>query len=553
MLVSLQIRNLALIENATIEFGEGLNVLSGETGAGKSILVQALEFLLGARADATFIRQGEEEAEIVGLFDDGKLQWTLRRVLSVNGKSRAYRDERLISAGALQEMARAVMDLAGQHEHQVLLQTDRHLDLLDQYANIETLRESYRQKLVFYRERLRDRELLVHREREARQREDFLRFQWQELCEADLKNDEEEALKTDREVLKHAARLREVCLQGIEVLEEGENSAGILLSRFSRDLHQAASIDPHLGPIETHIEEALHYLQEAAQSLQKRSEEVSADPNRLMEIEDRLALLSKLKKKYGMEFTGMDLVMALQGKKEAIEADLQILDHFGEEIAKRDQELSHLGEELLGIGRRLSQGRKKSALQLTHAIERELKDLGMPAAKFHVAFQPASSLWMIEGVSASEQGLEEAEFHIAPNPGEGLRSLAKTASGGETSRIFLALKTILGTNQGVSTYVFDEVDTGVSGGMAEVVGKKLAALAQKKQVLCITHLPQVACFADHHFVLRKTTTSGRTMTDVYSLKQDQRAEEIARMLAGVKMTETALAHAKNLLRGASAK
>ncbi len=553
MLVSLQVKNLALIENASIEFGEGLNILSGETGAGKSIIVQALELLLGARADPDLVRRGEDEAEVTGLFSGADGEWTLRRVISVLGKSRAYHEERLISAAALQEMARRSVDLAGQHENQVLLRPERHLALLDAFAGTEERVGIFRGMLAAYRELLQARELLVNREREARSREDFLRYQMQELESAALQEGEEERLKTERDVLKHAVRLGEVCARGMEALDGDESSAGDLLAKVLRDLQQASSIDPEFLEIAAGVETAERHVREGARLLERRASRLSADPERLCEVEDRLALISRLRKKYGLDASETDVSRVLLQKKDEIASDLKLLDSFGAEIAEREEALKNSGKALLAEAAQLTAVRQKAAVKLSREVEKEVADLGMPKARFQVGFAAVEPALMIDGVPLGSEGTEKAEFLLAPNPGEGFRTLAKTASGGELSRIFLALKTVLGTGREVQTCIFDEVDAGIGGGMAEIVGKKLSLLSRRKQVIAVTHLPQIASFADHHFVICKITEKGRTQTSVRSLKPEEREEEIARMLAGVRVTDTARAHARAMIQSVGQK
>lgn len=541
MLLSLQIRNFALIDAATIEFGDGLNILSGETGAGKSILVQALEILLGGRGSSDLIRQGEEEAEITGLFTiDGSGERSLRRVMTRGGKSKAYVDERPVPVSTLEEEALSLVDLAGQNQHQVLLNPEKHLGLLDAYAGLGDELQDYRQMLGQYRSTLAARRDLEGREKEAREKEDFLRFQLKELSEAKVQPAEEEALQTEKAVLKNAVRLGEVCERGETALEAGEDSVSERLVRLGRELRQVATVDPEFSELAGRLEEGLCQIQDVSKHLRDYARKISSDPERLQEIEDRLALIARLKKKHGGS------VEALLQKEEELGRSLHLLDHFQDEIAKIDRQLAESTGQLTSKAQDISSRREKAAQRLGKDVEGELKDLGLSSAKFVFNLTRPS-----ETGEFGENGFDGGEFLMAPNPGEGLHPLAKIASGGEISRVFLAIKKILGAIRSSETCVFDEVDVGIGGRVAEVIGRNLSQLAAKKQVVCVTHLPQIACYADHHFVIQKKTEQGRTSTRVRLLETEQREKEIARMLGGLKVTEQAVAHAREMLKSAN--
>lgn len=538
MLLSLQIRNFALIDAATIEFGDGLNILSGETGAGKSILVQALEILLGGRGSSDLIRQGEEEAEITGLFTiDGGGERSLRRVMTRGGKSKAYVNERPVPVSTLEEEALSLVDLAGQNQHQVLLNPEKHLGLLDAYAGLGDELQDYRQMLGQYRTTLAARRELEGREKEAREKEDFLRFQLKEISEAKVQPAEEEALQTEKAVLKNAVRLGEVCERGETALEAGEDSVSERLTRLGRELRQVEAVDPEFSELGRCLEEGLCQIQDVSKRLRDYARKISSDPERLQEIEDRLALIARLKKKHGGS------VEALLQKEEELGRSLHLLDHFQDEIAKIDRQLAERTEGLTSKAKDISNRREKAAQRLGKDVEGELKDLGLSSAKF------VFKLTRLE--EFGENGFDGGEFLMAPNPGEGLHPLAKIASGGEISRVFLAIKKILGAIRSSETCVFDEVDVGIGGRVAEVIGRNLSQLAAKKQVVCVTHLPQIACYADHHFVIQKKTEQGRTSTRVRLLETEQREKEIARMLGGLKITEQAVAHAREMLKTAN--
>lgn len=550
MLRALQIRNFALIENASLELGDGLNILSGETGAGKSILIQALEILLGGRGHSELIRQGEDESEVSGLFVRGDEEIAIRRVISRSGKNRAYLNERPVPVSVLEQAGRDLVDLAGQHEHQVLLNPDRHLSLLDAFAGLEngddSLLARYRRDYSAYSRLLSEKERLNARVRESREREEFLRFQLKELSEAAVTEGEEEKLQAERDASRYAVRLREASYSVEQVLESGEDAILSRIAGAEKELRHAAQMDPRLGELLEKLETAACEVQEVAKFLRGYGEGVSCDPERLQEIEDRLALISRLKKKHGGS------VEALVEKEKDLRGSLSLLDDFEGETARIDRELAEFEKTLLEQSSKISKVRRKAAEEISGKVAAELKDLGMPAAQFSCAIVPLAR----GGVSTGgrllgENGADEGEFLVAPNVGEGLHPLVKIASGGELSRIFLAIKKVLGKVRSAETCVFDEVDSGIGGRVAEVVGRNLSEMSAKRQVICITHLPQIACFADHHFIIRKMTEKGRTLTHVQRLPGDKREEEIARMLAGVRITDQAMAHARQMLKTAA--
>ncbi len=548
MLRALQIRNFALIENADIELGDGLNILSGETGAGKSILIQALELLLGGRGSSELIRQGEEESEVTGLFESGGKEVSLRRVISRNGKNRAYLDERPVPVSALEETGRELVDLAGQHEHQILLDPDRHLDLLDAFAGNGEARSPlslYRAEYASYAALAEQKGRLEAKARESREREEFLRFQLRELDEARIQSGEEEDLLKEKDVSKHAVRLREAGVRAEEALDAGEEPVLQKVARVAKEIRQASQLDARLAETADRLDTAFCELKDIARFLGGYGEGVACDPERLQTIEDRLALIGRLKKKHG------GTVEALLEREKELRQSLSLLDDFEGEKSRIDSELTDLEKKLLRLGRDVSKARKKSGEELETKISREIKALGMPSARFAVALKPLDRGAAADGIHFGERGLEEVEFQVAPNVGEGMHPLVKIASGGELSRVFLAIKKALGGVRGAETCVFDEVDSGIGGGVAEVVGRNLAEMARHRQVICITHLPQIACYAAHHYMIRKETEKGRTQTKVQRLQPVQREEEIARMLAGVKITDQAMAHAREMLKGAA--
>lgn len=522
-----------------------MNVLSGETGAGKSIFVRALELLLGGRGSVDLIRQGEEESEVTGLINSNGEELSLRRVISRSGKNRAYLNERPVPVSTLESAGVNLVDLAGQHEHQVLLNPEKHLELLDEYAGVGEVIASYHVVFERYRQLRSERDGLAAREREAREKEEFLRFQLGELASAKVQEGEEESLLAEREILKHAVRLSETCLKGEESLESGEDSVVERLARLEREMRQVSQIDASLEGAAGEIGESLCRLQEVARLLRRYGERVASDPERLQSIEDRLDLIGRLKKKYGGSVEG------IRKKEGEVREALALLENFDAEIEKRDEALARTAAQLKDHSMTLTSRRKKGAQKISREVEAELKALGMVAARFVLELRPLTHGTIeSEGVFLGESGSDEGEFLMAPNLGEGLHPLAKIASGGEVSRVFLAIKKVLGVSRSAGTCVFDEVDAGIGGRVAEVVGKNLAELSTMRQVVCITHLPQIACYAHHHYVIQKRTEQGRTLTRVRRLQEGQREEEIARMLAGIRITEQAKAHAREMIKTA---
>lgn len=543
-----------------MEFGEGLNVLSGETGSGKSIIVQAMELLLGARGSSDLIRQGEEESEVVGLFSSrGTEELSLRRVISRSGKNRAYLNERPVPVSVLESTGQELVDLVNQHEHQVLLNPEQHLSLLDQFAldqfnDFGAAIGEYQKTYHRYQELQAERDRLLVRRQETQEKEEFLRFQLKELVEAQIQPNEDEKLQREKDVSKNAVRLTEVCEHGDELLESGESSVSGSLVRLQKEIHQASLIDRDFLGIEEILESAICQLQEVAKKLRQYGQKISSDPERLQEIEDRLALIAKLKKKYGgalgVSGAGGSVESMIQ-KQQSLEQELGLLDHSEEKLTQIDKELSELSDFLLKFSKDLSQRRKKSSQKLSKQVEEGLQNLGMAAARFSFALKPLSKGPIeIQKLFFNEHGSDDAEMMMAPNPGEGLHPLAKIASGGEISRVFLAIKSVLGSKQAFETCVFDEVDSGIGGRVAEVIGRNLSEMSEQRQVLCITHLPQIACYADQHFVIQKHVEKGRTSTLIQRLQNRQREEEIARMLAGIKITDQAIAHAREMLKSA---
>lgn len=579
MLSEITIEQFALIEQLHLQFGGGLNVLTGETGTGKSIILDAVQAVLGGRVPTDMVRSGQQRAVVEAVFDltdapqkaaslremgipvEEDLLLVVRREIARTGRGSIRLNGRTATAGMLRDAADGLVDLHGQHEHQSLLQVEKHLDLLDQYGgsllkkegkSLDMLDRYGGDPLLALREQIAGvvRDLnrvqdeirhLVGDERDRARREDLLRFQVEELTNAQLKEGEEEELEAERQVLAHAGKLKLAAEAAYTDLYEGDGqqlSATDLLGRVKENLEDVLRHDPSLGETVDLVDAALVHVQEASHLLAAYRDRIDDDPERLNRVEARLDLINSLRRKYGDSVPEM-----LQYLKE-IQEELNRLEHSQELIDKLQAEEEALGRRAEELAEQLTRARREAARELSSRVERELADLGMPHAKFAVSVeQPAQASYH----NVTPRGWDRVEFLFSPNPGEPLKPLAKIVSGGEMSRIMLALKVILARVDGVPTLVFDEVDTGISGRAAQAVAEKLTRIAGDRQVLCVTHLPQVAAMADTHFQISKTAEEGRTITRVALLDEAGRAAELARMIGGAALSAATMAAARDML------
>ena len=552
MLACLRVRDLAIIDALEVELGPGLNVVTGETGAGKSILVSALQLVLGARGRPELVRTGAKSAEIEALFevgDDPSLRARLeasgiepeengelvvRRVVLASGRSRAYVNGRLTTATQLQEIAAGLADISSQHEHHTLTDPQTHLDYLDAFAGLSGERQSVAEAHGRLAEAARTLDDLRTRVRDRADREDLLRFQVGEIDELDPQPGEVEDLETERERLRHAEKLVSAAGGAERTLYADDGSLTERLGRVAARVREAAEVDRALAGPASQLEEALTLLEDAAVELGSYARDVDMNPQRLAEIEARLDRLRRLSRKYGPR------VEDILAHRDAAAEELDSLDQQEERIAAAEKTRDAALEDARKRARALSTKRKKKSQSLGEAISRELGDLGMGGARVHVdlaRLEGARGELEVDGARLSELGIDRCEFLIAPNTGEQARPLRKVASGGELSRALLAIKRVLTGLGPAGLYVFDEVDTGVGGAVAEVIGLKLGQVAQHHQVLCITHLAQIAVHGDAHFQVRKVVDDGRTKSTIDRLGEGERLEEIARMVGGVKITK----------------
>jgi DNA repair protein RecN (Recombination protein N) len=566
MLVELRIRNFAIIEGAALYFGPGFNVLSGETGAGKTIIMTALGLLLGGRASPDMIRAGQNEAVVEGLFElegeaplpegapefaeAGQRELLIRRALAADGgRSRAYVNGEMATVQTLARMGQSLVQVYGQHEHQTLLRSESHLQLLDRHAALDAMLEEYG---AAYRATAQARaraDELRERERTRAEQLELARFRIAELERAGLQPGEDEQLAGDRTVLANAARLGAAAADAERMLA-GESAAALdAVARAETRVGEAAVIDPKLKDAFELIRSARLGLEEAAHTLRDYAERVEADPARLEEIETRMAELTRLKRKYGGSLPSVLETL------ERSRVEIAGLERVSESRAEAESQLRDALDDLARMGAELSARRQSAAAELKRRMETELKTLGMRAPVFEARFAPlekSENGFEHSGVTLGPGGADSIEFMLSPNLGQPPMALARIASGGELSRVMLALKRLEAQRRGVATMIFDEVDAGVGGAVAQVVGRKLKELARFHQVLCVTHLPQVAAFADTHFLVEKEERRGATRSRVSALAQAERIEEVARMLGGAEVTDKFRRAARELIERARA-
>ena len=559
MLERLTIRDLALVEKSEIAFGGGLIAVTGETGAGKSLTVQALALIVGGRADADIVREGakscvvEAEFRLAGeaakraaaLLDEWGLEFDgealiVRREVSAEGRSRASVNQSSVTLVNLKRLGEQLIDLHGQHEHQSLLREGAVLATLDRLAGLEADRSKFAETLAALREA--EGELARLREQLATfaERRDYLATAATELSEAKLREGEEEELKAEAARLAHADRLRELATLAAERLSEDERAAVESLGAASRAIEQAAALDPSLANALAQLNEASIAGQEAARTLASYLDQLEADPERLEQIESRRELYARLTRKYRRS------VAELIAWRAELERELSQGEDADGALARAEARVVAAEVACLAAGKALSRKRTAAAREWSAALTRELKPLGFPHAR--VAFELAA---VLEG-RPTPSGLDVAELEFTANPGEPARALAKIASGGELSRVMLALKCALQARDRVDLLVFDEVDSGIGGAVAQAVGERLRDLAQHRQVVCVTHLPLIAALAGHHLAVTKHVASGRTVARVTALERADRVEELARMLAGERVTETTRRQARELLAAPAA-
>ncbi len=554
MITDLIIKNFAIIENLHVSFGHGFNVLTGETGAGKSIIIDAVNLLLGGRARGEVIRTGTDEASVEAVFDlqaenvvrrrlaelglDAD-ELVVRRLVSRSGENQVFVNGSLVPLAQLRELTCRLVNIYGQHEHQNLQQVETHLQLLDNFAGLQDLLTCYRQAFEQTRQIEQQLARLDLAERERQQRLDMLTFQSQELTAAKLVAGEDLELEQERSLLQHAEKLTAATAGGYETLYAGQSAVCEQLGGVADQLAALQQIDPQLVVLVETLRSSLYDLEDVAGQLRSYTEKLDFEPQRQQQVEERLAVLANLKRKYAPT---VEELLAYQAK---IAEDLALLSDVAGHREQLQHQLDSARAELLAEGVKLSLHRRQAAAELAIAVESELAGLAMPSAKFELRLTALAE--------PSAEGLERGEFYLAANPGEVAQPLAKIASGGELSRIMLALKRSAPEGDGVRTLIFDEVDAGIGGEAATAVGEKICRLGRTLQVLCVTHLPQVAAFADQHYQVTKEEAAGRTSTRLLLLDNEQQVAEMARMLGGAQISERTLEHARELIASSSAR
>jgi len=563
MLKELRINNFAIIDNLHVEFSSGLTALTGETGAGKSIIIDALNLILGGRADSNFIRTGETSATVESIFEINNLETlgilkelgissdngeiVLRRTISSSGKNRCLINDSTVTVGILGVLGNRLVDIHGQHDHQALLNPETHVDILDLYGKTTEERKEFSKQYSNYLEEIRKIDELRSKESNRIEREDFLKFQINEIDKANLSINEENQLKSEKNKLQHAEKIKGSMKLVLDLIVDEE---GAVFDRFGiaqKKLESLSSIDPELEKQVQRGQTAFYEIEELVEELRDYLHKIEFNPSRLEEIEDRMAEINGLKRKYGGD---IDLILSQRDK---IAEELDTLSNFQENIESIQKCINSHQIVLANNSVTLADKREKTARVFKKNVEKELSDLGMKDVKLEVQFNYEDDdlsfvAYRKQKVKINSTGIGVIEFLFSPNLGEDLKPLVKVASGGELSRLMLALKSNLNKQDIIPVMVFDEVDAGIGGKIAEVVGNKLKKIATGKQVFCITHLPQIAGKAGSHFIVFKTVKDKRTHSSIRRLSEQERVEEIARMSSGEKITKTTLKHAREMIQ-----
>lgn len=561
MLIRLSITNLATIESLSVGFRENFTVLTGETGAGKSILVDAIRFVLGGKFAPDQVRSGEKHTLVEAVFDLGALpevrkrlgemeipaeeELTLRRVLQENGRSRAVANDCSITQARLEELGAFLVNIHGQHDNQMLLNPATHVDYLDAFGGLLTLREEVATAHEEYSELLRERRELREEVEKRKIRREELEISLEELQSANLSQGEEEALRTEHALLDNAEHLTGLLGAACGTLYESEGSILEQLGQVGALIGEAARVDGRLAAQSEILPSLLAQVEDLYRFLRAHAAGLEADPNRLEGVNARLAQLEKIKRKHGG-----DIAEALRFLDEG-EEELAGIEEAGETLSELDGKIGRVATHLHALSSNLSRQRKAKAVDLDREISAQLVELGMEKAVFDTRIEVLKSPGN-KSPSYSKLGMDNVEFLLSTNPGQSTRPLARIASGGELSRTMLALKTVLTEADPTHTLIFDEVDAGISGKIAEIVGHKLRGLGAAHQVLCVTHLPQIAALGEGHVLVTKSIRNGQTYTRAESLNREEKVSEVARLLSGVSITGHSLASAEEMVNRGSA-
>lgn len=564
MLCELSIKNFAIIDDLHIIFSDGLTILSGETGAGKSIIINAVNLLLGSRATSSLIRTGSKTAELEALFQinpdshaartlltldfDSNQSLLIRRMISRNNKHRVYINGHTATLRMLHAVTAKIASISGQRAHQNLLKEEEHLLILDQFGELIPLRNDLSRRFNKILPMVQRLHALQASQMKQSEQIKLLEFQRKEIEDANIKKDEDRTLEQESIRLKNRASLQQAVNHGLEVLYTGKAAVVERLVEIEKNLCKLCEIDAGLSPQAARIASAALQVEDIAEELRHYLQGIQTDDRRLEEVGDRIDLLHKLKRKYG------GTLAAICSFQDKIAQELIDAENIAAKIAQTEKELTALHGRLADLASELSSKRRIAAATLSREVEQELSTLKMQNTIFQILFETVkagendNSFLTVDGKLINATGIDRAVFLIAPNVGESVKPLSDIASGGELSRIVLALKVIMAKSESIETIVFDEVDAGIGGGVAEVAGQKLALLARHHQIICITHLPQIAKFGEHHFRISKQVKGDRTNTIIEPVKGQDRVNEIARMLGGEKITTATLEHAREMLQ-----
>jgi DNA repair protein RecN (Recombination protein N) len=555
MLLSLQIKNYALIEELDLELVPGLNIFTGETGAGKSIIIESLNLILGERASAQLIRKGANRCSVTGTFDILKLKslktylddsglagddagtLILRREIDIAGKSRGFVNDTPAGLNTLLAVGDFLVDVHGQHEHQTLLKTASQRELLDGFAGNSELLTEVKKHYDEWKELLAQKESQGLSEQERERLIDLYSFQVKEIDNAHLSPGDEEEIEQALPEMKNAEKLRELSNEAYQLLYGTDGSALEKLNKVRKILESIQNLSSSLGQTAENLNTAVYSIEETSSEIENFAEKLSADPEKLNELLTRQDQIHKLKKKYGKD------IPEILAYRDKTAKELEALTKFDQNRQELDGKIDKTYKRLSSACEKLSVARKKAGDKLSSGVEAELSELAIKKAKFKVSLE--------KDAEPSSEGWDKVDFLLSANVGEDAKPLKNIASGGEMSRVMLALKTVLAKADNIPVLVFDEIDAGIGGPTGQVVGKKLKALAKRRQVLCITHLPQIAAFADRHLSVEKAAQAGKTSTLIKNLAEDDRIEEIARMLSGEEITPSARKHASELVSQAN--
>ncbi|MGB2691156.1 MAG: DNA repair protein RecN [Thermodesulfobacteriota bacterium] len=550
MLLGLTLKNFTIIKDLSVGLSPGLNIITGETGAGKSVIVDAINIILGDKAPAENIKTGQEEAQIEALFDisndeaikerlvnsgfdidSGEL--LIKRVIYRNSRSRVFINGSLSTLTLLSSITQGLVDIFSQHEHQSLLREENHLKIVDDFGKTADDAAHLREKFQNYLLVKKELDDLEQSKKDKTEKENYLKFQLNEINNAELSIGEDTKLDEEKLKLTNAERLQSSASSAYEELYEKENSVLGILQKLSSDFKEISKIDPKLNEVGESIERGMLQLEEAAFSIRDYTTELSSDSQSLEVIEDRIHLINSFKRKYG------DSIEQIIQKRDEIEGEVNNIEHFDERVRTLTQQSRKLMDELLKLANALSKKRKQSSKRLCEILEVELKEVGIKGGSFHIEFNDKN---------ISSSGIDALSFLFSANPGEDPKPLNRVASGGELSRIMLVLKEVIARVEGGSVIIFDEADSGVGGAIAEAVGQKIRNLSRTYQVICITHLPQVAKFADSHLTVSKTHDDNQTQVTIKSLEGNERVVELARMIGGFNITQKTLDTAQEMLK-----